>query len=34
MMRQVGKFLHQIGDEIIRWKEILEVPYQEYLLNK
>jgi len=28
----VGRVLI-IGDEIVRWRKILEVPYQEYLLG-
>jgi len=31
MVQRVGKSLHQITDEITRWREILAVPYQEYL---
>jgi len=29
---QIENSLHPIGDEIVRWREILAVPYQEYLL--
>ena len=34
MVQQVGKNLHFIRDEIVRWRKILEVPYGEYLLSK
>jgi hypothetical protein len=34
MVQQVGKSLHLIRDEIVRWRDILEVPYQEYLITK
>jgi hypothetical protein len=33
-VQQVGKSLHLIRDEIARWREILDVPYQEHLLSK
>ena len=32
LVQQVGKSLHPIADEIARWRKILEMPYQEYLL--
>lgn len=31
LVQQVLKSYHQIRDELIRWRQILEVPYQEYL---
>jgi len=31
-MMQVGKSLHLIRGEIVRWREVLKEPYQEYLL--
>jgi hypothetical protein len=31
MVLQVGKKLHEIIGEINRWRQILEVPYQEFL---
>jgi hypothetical protein len=34
LVQQVGKSLHQIRDEIARWRVILDVPYQDYLLSK
>ena len=34
MVHYCLKSLHQISDEIVRWREILDVPYQEYLLGK
>ncbi len=34
VVQQLGKNLHLISDEVARWRKILEVPYQEYLLNK
>jgi hypothetical protein len=34
LVQSVGKSLHLIRDEIRRWRIILEVPYQEYLLSK
>jgi len=30
-VQQVQKSLHIIRDEIARWRNILEVPYQEFL---
>lgn len=33
MVLQVGKFLHEIKDEINQWRDILTVPYQGYLLS-
>ena len=32
-MLRVHKSLHLISDEIDRWKDILYVPYQKYLMN-
>ena len=32
VVQQVGKSLHQITDEIARWRKVLEKPYQEWLL--
>jgi hypothetical protein len=29
---EVGKSFQQIRDEIGRWREILAVPYQEYMV--
>lgn len=34
MVQQVSKSLHQITDEIVRWRNVLEKPYQEWLLNQ
>lgn len=34
MVLQVGKSFQQIRDEITRWRDILTIPYQEYLLGK
>jgi hypothetical protein len=34
MVQYLGKSLHTITDELLRWKIILEIPYQEYLLNR
>lgn len=34
MVQQLQKSLHEISDEIARWRDILAVPYQEYLLSK
>lgn len=34
VVQQVGKSLHLIRGEVVRWREILAVPYQEYLLSK
>lgn len=34
LVQQVGKSLHQIREEIARWRDILEVPYREFLLRK
>jgi len=31
MVEHVLKNWHQIYDELIRWKEILETPYSKYL---
>jgi len=33
-VKQVGKSSHLIMDEVARWREILDVPYQEYLITK
>ena len=33
-MHHLGENLHFISDEIARWRRILEVPYQEYLLSR
>lgn len=32
MVRHLLKNFHLIADEIARWRDILEVPYQQYLL--
>ena len=29
-----GKVLHQIGEELIRWRAILDAPYREFTYNK
>jgi len=34
VVQQTQKSYHQIRDEIARWKDVLGVPYQEYLVNK
>jgi DNA invertase Pin-like site-specific DNA recombinase len=34
MVQQVGKSLHLIRDEVIRWRKVLKNPYQENLLNR
>lgn len=34
LVQQIDISFHSIGDEVSRWRRILEVPYQEYLLNK
>ena len=34
MAQQVGKRLQLIGDEVARWRSILEVPNQEYSLPR
>jgi hypothetical protein len=34
VVQQVGKSLHEIRDEIARWRIILEVPHQEYSLHR
>jgi hypothetical protein len=34
VVHQMGKSLHSIRDEIVRWGKILDVPYREYLLFK
>jgi len=31
LVQQVGESFHQIRDEVARWRNILEVPYQEHL---
>jgi hypothetical protein len=31
LVQQVLKSYHEIRDEIVRWRQILEVPYKEYL---
>ena len=33
MVQHVGKKLNEIGSEISRWRDILAVPYKEYLLS-
>lgn len=33
MVRYLGENLYLIRDEIARWRDILAVPYQEYLLS-
>lgn len=32
--QQVGKSLHLISDEVVRWRALLEIPYQEHLVGK
>ena len=34
VVQQVGKSLHQITDDIGRWRKILEKPYQEWTLGQ
>jgi len=34
MVQRALKSFHEISGEIERWREILAVPYQEYLLAK
>lgn len=34
LVHLLGEKFHIIGDEIDRWREILAVPYQEYLLGR
>ena len=34
VVQQLGKNLHLIGDEIVRWRKILEVPYREFSLTE
>jgi hypothetical protein len=34
MVRYMGENLHEISSEIARWRDILAVPYQEYLLGR
>ena len=34
MVQYLGKSLHDISGEIVRWRNILEVPYQDYTQNK
>ena len=34
MVQQVGKSLHLIWDEVVRWRKILDEPYGEYLLSR
>jgi hypothetical protein len=34
LVHLVGENLHLISGEIARWREILAVPYQEYLLDR
>lgn len=33
LVRHAGEKLHQIRDEIARWREILDIPYRCYLLG-
>lgn len=34
LVRYVGEKIHEIGAEISRWRDILAVPYKEYLLSQ
>lgn len=34
LVQLARKHLHEIRGELVRWKIILAVPYQEYLLSK
>lgn len=34
MVQEAEKSLHEISGEIARWRDILAVPYQEYLLSR
>lgn len=34
MVQYLELFLHEIRDEMAKWRVILAVPYQEYLANK
>lgn len=34
LVQQVGTSLHPISEEIARWREVLDMPYQEYLSSK
>ncbi len=34
LVHYLGENLHHIRGEIARWRDILAVPYQEYLLDR
>ena len=34
LVQYLGESLQQISGEITRWREILAIPYQEYLLGR
>jgi len=34
LVQQVEKSFHEIRDELARWRQILAVPYQEYLVSR
>lgn len=34
MVQHLQKSLHEIQQELLRWRAILEVPYQQFLLNR
>lgn len=34
MVQYLELFLHEIRDEMAKWRVILTVPYREYLTNK
>lgn len=34
MVQYLELFLHEVRDEIAKWRIILAVPYQDYLLNR
>lgn len=34
LVQQVEKCFHEIRDELERWRQILAVPYQEYLVSQ
>jgi hypothetical protein len=31
LVQQLGKSLHEINDEIGRWRKVLDLPYQQHL---
>jgi len=34
MVQQVGKSFHLIRDEMVRWRKVLDSPYQEFQLSR